>query len=164
LEPARQAIATPLEWVEKRWLQESRPSALLPKLPGSYPRLVDPYDPREDLDARARSYLHANCSQCHVEAGGGNAAIELEFDRPRRRMRLFDVRPLHDTFGIADAKLVAPGDPERSVLYQRVARRGPGQMPPLATAEVDRQAVQLLYDWIKQMKPEAKKSPTAGQP
>src|SRR5206468_7150046 len=34
-------------------------------------QLVDPYDPNQSLDARARSYLHANCSVCHAEAGGG---------------------------------------------------------------------------------------------
>jgi uncharacterized repeat protein (TIGR03806 family) len=122
-----------------------------PKSTEKLRRLVNPYDPREDLDARARSYLHANCAQCHIEAGGGNAAIELEFATRRERMRVFDVRPLHHTYDIADAKLIAPGDPARSVLYQRVARRGAGQMPPLATSEVDREAVQLLHDWIKQM-------------
>ncbi len=123
----------------------------LKKRPEQLSRLVNPYDASANLDARARSYLHANCAQCHVDAGGGNAAIELEFTTARNRMRLFGVRPLHDTYGIADAQLIAPGQPERSILYQRVARRGAGQMPPLATAEVDQQAVQLLHDWIKQL-------------
>jgi hypothetical protein len=35
----------------------------------------------------------------------------------------------------------------------RVARRGAGQMPPLATSEVDAEAVRLLGEWIKTMKP-----------
>jgi uncharacterized repeat protein (TIGR03806 family) len=123
----------------------------LPKRPEQLRQLVNPYDPSADLDARARSYLHANCSQCHIEAGGGNAAMELEFTMTRDKMRLFGVRPLHDSYGIAEAQLLAPGHPERSILYQRVARRGAGQMPPLATSEVDAQAVQLLRDWIQQM-------------
>ncbi len=125
----------------------------LPKRPEELRRLVDPYDPKEDLDKRARSYLQANCAQCHVEAGGGNAQIDLEFTTNHRRMKLIDVKPLHDTFGIPNAKLVAPGDPERSVLLQRVARRGAGQMPQLATAVVDREGVQLLTEWIRQLKP-----------
>jgi putative heme-binding domain-containing protein len=47
--------------------------------------------------------------------------------------------------------LIAPKDPDRSVLYQRVSRRGNGQMPPLATKRIDRRAVDLIHDWIKQI-------------
>jgi uncharacterized repeat protein (TIGR03806 family) len=117
-------------------------------------KLVNPYDESADLDQRARSYLHANCSVCHVEAGGGNAQIEFEFSRPRDEMNLFSARPQHDTFGIPNAMLVAPGDPDRSVLLHRVSRRGRGQMPPLVTAQVDEQAVKLFREWIRQMKPD----------
>lgn len=117
-------------------------------------KLADPYDVTADLEARARSYLHANCSVCHVEAGGGNAQMELEFTRARDRMNLLGARPQHDTFGVENAMLVAPGDPLRSVLFQRISRRGPGQMPPLVTTEVDARAVQLFRHWIAQMKPE----------
>jgi len=125
----------------------------LPKPAEKLPRLYDPDDERVDLDKRARSYLHANCSQCHVEAGGGNAMMQLEFTTPRDKMNVIGVRPLHDSFSVSGAKLIDPGHPERSVLCLRMAKRGPGQMPPLATSEVDRDAVQLFHDWIKQMKP-----------
>jgi uncharacterized repeat protein (TIGR03806 family) len=128
------------------------PKTALPKKPDEHRQLVNPYDRKLPLEARARSYLHANCAQCHVEAGGGNAQIDLEIATARDKMRLVGVIPLHDTFGIKDAQLIAPGDPERSILYQRMKRRGPGQMPPLATALVDDEAVSLIYDWIKAMK------------
>ncbi len=118
-----------------------------------YPKLVDPYNPKEPLEARARSYLHAACANCHVHTGGGNARIVLDFTTELDNTYSVDFRPQHDTYGISDAMLVAPGDPERSILYQRVARRGKGQMPPLATSQQDLQAAQLLYDWISQMKP-----------
>jgi len=36
------------------------------------PKLADPYDSIQDLEARARAYLHVNCSVCHVGTGGGN--------------------------------------------------------------------------------------------
>jgi glucose/arabinose dehydrogenase len=142
----------PLTWLERRLQKEEPYSTQLLRRPSEYGRLVNPYDRSADLNARARSYLHANCSQCHVEAGGGNALMELEFTTPRRRMRVFDVKPQHHTYGIADARLIAPGHPEKSLLYLRVSRRGEGQMPPLATSEVDREAVQLLHDWIAHMK------------
>ena len=98
------------------------------------------------------AYLHANCSVCHVEAGGGNAQIDLEFTTPRSRMKMLDVKPVHHTFGLADARLISPGHPERSVLYHRIATRGTGQMPPLATHEVDRRAADLIAEWIRSLK------------
>ena len=125
----------------------------LPKPPEAYPKLADPYNPNEPLEARARSYLHAACANCHVHTGGGNARIVLDFTTDLDETYTIGFRPQHDTYGIPDAMLIAPGNPERSILYQRVARRGEGQMPPLATSQKDEQAVQLLYDWISQMKP-----------
>lgn len=141
-----------LDWLEERVRHDTRNVPALPKSADQYPRLVNPYDTRADLNARARSYLHANCAQCHVDAGGGNAAINLDFNAGLAQTRLLGVKPLHQTFDIPDAQLVAPGDPQRSVLYQRMSRRGPGQMPPLASSLVDQEAVRLLEEWIKQQK------------
>lgn len=116
--------------------------------------LVDPYDTTQSLNARARSYLHVNCSVCHVDAGGGNAKMDLRFTVKPERMDLFGARPQHDTFGIDNAMLVFPGDPERSILCQRLSRRGRGQMPPLVTTTVDERALALFREWIREMKPE----------
>jgi mono/diheme cytochrome c family protein len=115
-------------------------------------RLVDPYDATQDLTLRARSYLHSNCAQCHVEAGGGNAMIDLEFTTKLEKMKLIDVLPQHNAYGLKDAKLIAPGRPEASVLLHRVGCRGPGQMPPLATSMVDEPALAMLREWVKSLK------------
>ena len=115
------------------------------------PRLVDPYDPRSPLEARARSYLHSNCAQCHVQAGGGNSQISLEFSRSLEDMKMLNLEPLHHKFDIPDARLVAPGDPARSILLHRMATRDRGKMPQLATSLVDRQAVELIREWIRRM-------------
>ena len=71
-------------------------------------------------------------------------------------MQLVDVFPQHETFGLPAALLVAPGEPQRSVLYHRVSRRGPGQMPPRGTEVVDHEAVQLIRDWIEKLPPQRK--------
>lgn len=135
-----------------RGQREPVASSLLPKPPEQYRKLVDPYDRTQEIDLRARSYLHSNCAQCHVEAGGGNSQMELEFTTPVGKMRLIDVKPVHDSYGIEDARLVAPGHPERSILLQRIAHRDRGHMPPLATRVVDRDAVELMGEWIRRMK------------
>lgn len=123
-------------------------SALLFQPPEKYANLVDPHDEDQPLDLRARSYLHANCAQCHVPAGGGNAQMDLRFDATGAQFNVFDVRPQHHTFGIENARLVAPGQPGRSVLLHRVAIRERGQMPQLATDLVDQEAVEMLRRWI----------------
>ena len=66
-------------------------------------------------------------------------------------MKAVGVRPLHATFDLPDARLIAAGHPERSVLLSRVGRRGPGQMPQLATTIVDEKAVALLRAWIESL-------------
>jgi len=146
------------EEIEKQTAARPAPasvmSALLPFNPETHRRrLVDPYDATQNLEARARSYLHANCSQCHVEAGGGNALFEMEFTTRLEKSRLLDVKPVHHTFGLPDAKLIAPGHPERSVLLHRISHRQQGHMPPLASSRVDDPAVNLIRDWIASLKP-----------
>jgi uncharacterized repeat protein (TIGR03806 family) len=136
--------------------------AWLPKRPGNYPRLVDPFDIKNKLDLRARSYLHANCAHCHVEAGGGNSLINLAFTADRAAMQAFDARPQHAAQEITDPRVIAPGDPDRSVLLQRMSRRGAGQMPPLASHIADEQAVALVKAWIAADKKPA--PPTVATP
>jgi len=124
--------------------------------PSKLAKLANPYDENEPLEIRARSYLHANCSICHMQAGGGNAQMDLEFSAATRKFNVIDVPPLHHKFGIEDARLIAPGHPERSVLLYRMAHRGEGsgQMPQLATRLIDERAVKLFEAWIRNMQPE----------
>jgi glucose/arabinose dehydrogenase len=129
-----------------------RESPLLYQPPERLPRMVDPYDTSQPLEARARSYLHANCAHCHVLAGGGNAAIDLKLSTPLREMRLLDEAPRHHTFGLPEARLVAPGAPDRSVLLHRLKVRGAGQMPQLATSVADAEAIALLRQWIESLR------------
>ena len=131
----------------------NRRTALLPKPPAGINRLVDPYDSSQELEARARSYLQANCGCCHIQAGGGNAAINLAytnaaFQSKLADMKAIDEKPMHHTFDLPDPRIIAAGHPERSVLIARVSRRGPGQMPQLGTSVVDERALRMLREWI----------------
>jgi glucose/arabinose dehydrogenase/cytochrome c553 len=121
--------------------------------PKHLPRLADPYDESEDLAKRARSYLHANCAQCHVPAGGGNAQFDIVFHKTLDKTKLIDTQPLHNKYGVVDPRLIAPGEPDRSILLHRIAHRGRGQMPQLATTLVDERAVAMIRRWIAEMKP-----------
>jgi putative heme-binding domain-containing protein len=111
----------------------------------------DPYDPSGEIISRARSYLHVNCGHCHRRGGGGTAALDVRFDNPLDRANLIDARPTQGTFGIHGAKVVAPGDPYRSVLYYRAAKLGVGRMPHFGSQVVDPRGLQLLREWISQL-------------
>lgn len=128
-----------------------------------YPKLADPYDKTAPLEARARAYLHANCAHCHVEAGGGNAQVVLDYQTDLAKMKLINQPPVHHKFGMVDPRLIAPAAPERSVLLHRVSQRGEktGQMPQLATYHRDEAAVQLFRDWIQSLpiRPEPPRPP-----
>jgi mono/diheme cytochrome c family protein len=128
----------------------------LPRPSADEPKLVNPYEKHGSLEARVKSYLHVNCATCHVNEGGGNTTMELGLNTPLAQMKIVDEVPAHDRFDIKDARRVAPGSPERSIVYRRTSLRGTGQMPPLGSSEVDRDAVSLIGEWIRSLKPAAR--------
>ncbi|HEV3340488.1 MAG TPA: PQQ-dependent sugar dehydrogenase [Pirellulales bacterium] len=121
------------------------------KSPAELPRFVDPYDSAAEINQRARTYLHVNCAHCHRDGGGGSAYVHLLYDLPLEATRALAVRPSQGTFGIHDAKIIAPGDPYRSALYFRMAKLGPGHMPFIGTSIVDPRGLELIHDWIRQL-------------
>jgi uncharacterized repeat protein (TIGR03806 family) len=123
----------------------------LPSPPEELPRLVDYRDGSQDLNLRARSYLHANCSHCHRKWGGGNAEFQLLATLDLADTGIVGVRPAQGTFNIANARILAPGDPYRSVLFYRTATLGLGRMPRLGSNVVDAAGAKLLHDWIARL-------------
>lgn len=114
-------------------------------------RIVDYRDRTQSLDARARAYLHANCSHCHRKWGGGNAEFQLLATLPLAETGTLNVRPGQGTFELDDPHLLVPGDPARSLILHRMQRRGLGQMPHIASNVVDTEAVELIREWIAKM-------------
>jgi uncharacterized repeat protein (TIGR03806 family) len=124
----------------------------LPKPPAQLEKLADYRDTKADLDARARAYLHANCSHCHRKWGGGNAEFQLLSTLPLKELGIVDVKPGQGAFDLKDPRYLVPGDPDRSMIHHRMTRLGLGRMPHIASNVVDEQAVKLVADWIKAMK------------
>jgi uncharacterized repeat protein (TIGR03806 family) len=120
----------------------------LPARPTSLPALVDPSDAAEPLSARARSYLAANCAQCHRPGGTAPTAFDLRAETPFASSGLCDALPQHGDLGVAGARIIRAGHPEDSVLWLRAALRGDDQMPPLGTLIPDPLGSDLLEAWI----------------
>ncbi len=143
------AVAAAAQQPDQRTAPESRGLGVSPS---RLKRLVDPFQPGPDLTLRAKSYLHSNCASCHLDAGGGNSQFNAGFDKPLDKMKLVDEKPVHSTFGLADAKLIAPGAPERSVLLHRISHRETGHMPPLSTSQLDTKGRDLVREWIQSLR------------
>lgn len=101
------------------------------------------------LEPRARAYLHANCSHCHrPDAPGGRADIDFRFTTPAADVGVCDAKPRAGDLDIPDARLVAPGDPARSIVSARMHTLGTTRMPLLASSRVDDAGVALVDAWI----------------
>lgn len=115
------------------------------------PRFVDPHEEGADLEIRARTWLDVNCAMCHFPNGPGNASIDLRASTALAATNMLGEEPAQGDLGIEDALLVAPGEPARSVLLERVHTLGPGRMPNVGSNQVDEAAVELLTEWIRSL-------------
>lgn len=120
---------------------------LSPEPPADPPALVDPFGDAP-LELRARAYLHTNCSHCHRPGGVGQGTADLRFDTPLADMGVCDVPPLEGDQGVADARLLAPGAPERSMLVARMRGEPVRRMPPDNGVLIDEDGAALLEAWI----------------
>ena len=149
-------VPAPKDAIERQQPNQrtAKSTTMLPFHPSGLKRLANPYDKAEPLDQRAKAWLHTNCATCHVEAGGGNAQFKLDIDTPWDQMRLIDVKPQHQSFNLPEARLIAPGSPERSILIHRIGARGhnSGQMPPISSSLPDTAGVALMTEWCRSLK------------
>ncbi|MDB4929692.1 MAG: hypothetical protein JWM10_2176, partial [Myxococcaceae bacterium] len=115
--------------------------------PAAYP---DPYADGPD-EPRARAWLHTNCSQCHRPGGIGRGALDLRFGTALAMTGTCDVAPTTGNLGLANARVIAPGDPSRSVLHARIAATDLHRMPPISSGVVDAAGVALVDRWIRSL-------------
>lgn len=124
----------------------------LPKPAAELPKLANPQDATATVDSRARSYLHGNCAHCHRKWGGGNAEFHLLAVHPLSETGTVNVKPGQGNFGLEDARYIAPGKPEQSLVAFRMNKTGLGRMPHVGSNVVDRDAVKLVEQWIRELK------------
>jgi hypothetical protein len=130
--------------------------------PSKLPRLAAADDATRSLEDRARSYLDANCAQCH-RPGETVAYFDARFDTPPDRQNIVDGPVLIDQ-GIDRPRVVAPHDIWRSIAYMRVDTLGDIKMPPLARETIDARGVALLRAWIESMPGRAVLAPPTFTP
>jgi uncharacterized repeat protein (TIGR03806 family) len=116
--------------------------------PTSLPRLAAADDTTASIEWRARSYLDANCSNCHRPGGSALGSWDARSSTPISLARILR-GPLVDDGGDPQNRVVVPGDPARSRLLHRLAGVGGApRMPPIASNGRDFAGERLIADWI----------------
>ncbi len=105
-------------------------------------------DESATLDARARGYLHSNCSMCHRPGGPGGGPEDFRYFLEGDQIGSLDVDPTRGDLGVPGAKLLKRGAPDMSVLLLRLASSNFQRMPPLGVSIVDDEGVELVSKWI----------------
>ena len=99
------------------------------------------------LEYRVRSYLAANCVQCHQPGGGAPGNWDARISNPLSLAGIVN-GPLVNATPDPANRVIVPGDTAHSMLLSKISRRGPGQMPPLASTVPDTNAIALVTAWI----------------
>lgn len=119
---------------------------------GSIERLADPLDRSAPVELRVRSYLDANCSNCHRPGANIPAAFDARFEAPSGLGNLLSAPRVSDALGVEGGRLIDPGRPERSLVYLRMTQEERYKMPPLARSLVDQEAAEVIRAWISSLR------------
>ncbi|MEN3324457.1 PQQ-dependent sugar dehydrogenase [Mariniflexile soesokkakense] len=113
-------------------------------------------DSNASLEERSRSYLDLNCAYCHRPGGTAERAkLDMRLFNSLDQTNLLYANP-SSLLGIEGARVVAPGDKSKSVLFHRMNSVDPNiAMPTIAKNVIDKKAVDLIGLWIDQLEPTA---------
>ncbi len=101
-------------------------------------------------EERARAYLGSNCAHCHRPNGPGRGDFDARFTTPLAEQNLIGSEVI-EALDIEGAQLLAPQQPEKSVLFKRLVALDGTAMPPLAKGIVDQNAVAVFTAWLDAM-------------
>ncbi len=110
-------------------------------------------DSSESIDTRVRSYLAVNCAHCHQPGTAIRSPVDLRFKTPLPYTQMINEMANLGDMGLEEPLIIKPGDHSLSVLWIRMNTTNTHHMPLIGAAITDQEAVDLVRDWIDQMKP-----------
>lgn len=119
-------------------------------------KMVAITDESATLENRIKSYLDANCAHCHG-TGQGGSQWDSRYNTPLSHMKIVGenttgIRNYLNDYGIVNAKVVAPGDPQHSILYIRdKSESASDRMPPIGRLMEHEDYIAVLERWISSL-------------
>ncbi len=107
--------------------------------------------PQPSLENRVRSYLHGNCAVCHQPGGASRGLFDARITTPFERAGILDGELAAGDLGIAGAKVVVAGAPEKSILLRRLKDTGFFRMPPVQTHNEPSPILPVIEEWIRSL-------------
>lgn len=107
-----------------------------------------------DLERDVLSYFLSNCSYCHHPESSVYRTNQLDLRREVLQQHIIDTEPVRLATPDGTTKLIAPGEPENSLMYLLMTRTHPDptlHMPPLGTSFPDSEAIDRLRQWISEL-------------
>ncbi|WP_266368978.1 SO2930 family diheme c-type cytochrome [Tellurirhabdus rosea] len=137
-------------WSRLKWLQK------LPEL-AEVPKLAIWNDPATGTVAeRARAWLDINCAHCHSPQGPARTSgLDLRIRQNDPTLLGINKTPVAAGRGSGGRQFdIVAGHPEKSILVYRLESVDPGiRMPELSRQLVHEESVELVKEWIKNLKP-----------
>jgi uncharacterized repeat protein (TIGR03806 family) len=121
-----------------------------PASPTGLAALVEPADTTQSIERRARSYLDANCTQCHQPGGTAFGAWDARASTPLSLTRIVN-GPLLASGVLPEDRVLVPGDEVHTVLLRHMAGVYAGRMPPIGSNERDLAAEALIAAWVAEL-------------
>ena len=136
-----------LEWLDKMGYFEGTPGE-----EQTLPAMVSVDDPSASLTHRFKSYLSANCSQCHRPGGEALGSWDARFETPLLESGLLNGE-LVRAEGAEDHRVIVPADLDHSELFQRISKPDAKRMPPVGSHVLDEDGIELMRAWIESLNP-----------
>jgi glucose/arabinose dehydrogenase len=150
----RESNHKPVNWLADMIRRNALASDLALNVISNIPPGVVWQSPFMPLETRVRSYLHGNCAVCHQPGAASRSLFDARINTPLALAGIVNGDLVAGDLGIPGAKIVVPGEPEKSILYRRWKATDFFRMPPVQYHNELSPMLPVIEEWIHSLKSE----------